>query len=39
MGVMMAPVEGSGTCPAWMQTVLNPAFSRSFTGGAYYRAG
>src|SRR5258705_13367270 len=28
---MMAPVEGSGTWPAWMQTVLNLAVSRSFT--------
>jgi hypothetical protein len=24
IGVMMAPVEGSGVCPAWMQSVENP---------------
>src|SRR5437763_362731 len=28
---MMAPVEGSGTWPAWMQIVLNLAVSRRFT--------
>jgi phosphoserine phosphatase RsbU/P len=28
----MAPVEGSGTWPAWMQMVLKRALSRSFTG-------
>jgi hypothetical protein len=27
---MMAPVDGSGTWPAWMQIVLNLAVSRSF---------
>jgi hypothetical protein len=31
--VTMAPVEGSGVWPAWMQTVLNRAESRSFTVG------
>ena len=31
MGVTMAPVEGSGTWPAWMQMVLNRARSESFT--------
>jgi hypothetical protein len=31
MGVMIAPVDGSGSCPAWMQIVLNRALSRSFT--------
>src|SRR5262245_30826780 len=25
MGVMIAPVDGSGSCPAWMQTVANRA--------------
>ena len=29
---MMAPVDGSGSWPAWMQMVLNRAFVRSFTG-------
>src|SRR5262245_29748730 len=24
MGVMIAPVEGSGSCPAWMQSVAKP---------------
>jgi sigma-B regulation protein RsbU (phosphoserine phosphatase) len=33
---MIAPVEGSGTWPAWMQTVLKRAFSRSFTGVREY---
>ena len=27
----MAPVEGSGIWPAWIQIVLNRAVSRSFT--------
>src|SRR5688500_4395803 len=26
MGVMMAPVEGSGSCPAWMQSVAKPMY-------------
>jgi hypothetical protein len=30
MGVTMAPVDGSGVWPAWIQMVSNPAFSRSF---------
>jgi hypothetical protein len=36
MGVMMAPVDGSGTWPAWMQIVLNLAVSRSFTVSKAY---
>jgi hypothetical protein len=28
---MMAPVDGSGTWPAWMQIVLKRAVSDSFT--------
>lgn len=37
MGVMIAPVEGSGVWPAWMQTVLKRAPLRSFTmKPAYY---
>ena len=31
IGVMIAPVAGSGSCPAWMQIVLNRASLRSFT--------
>src|SRR5687767_10214365 len=27
----MAPVDGSGSCPAWMHTVSNRAVSRNFT--------
>ena len=30
---MMAPVDGSGTWPAWMQRVLKRAFSGSLTAG------
>jgi hypothetical protein len=29
---MIAPVEGSGSCPAWMQTVEKRAVFGSFTG-------
>jgi hypothetical protein len=36
MGVMMAPVDGSGSWPAWMQTVLKRARSLSFTVGPFY---
>ena len=31
MGVMIAPVVGSGSCPAWMQMVEKRALSSSFT--------
>src|SRR4030095_345522 len=31
MGVMMAPVAGSGSCPAWMQRVGKRASGVSFT--------
>src|SRR4029079_14434121 len=30
MGVMIAPVDGSGSCPAWMQTVEKRADAGSF---------
>src|SRR5678815_1605216 len=30
MGVMIAPVDGSGSCPAWMQTVEKRAVFGSF---------
>ena len=33
-GVMMAPVDGSGSWPAWMQRVLNRARSVELHGGA-----
>jgi hypothetical protein len=37
---MMAPVDGSGTWPAWIQMVLNLAFSLSFkVPEAYYSVG
>ncbi len=34
----MAPVDGSGSCPAWMQIVLNRAVLSSFTQRSYYRS-
>jgi hypothetical protein len=36
MGVMIAPVDGSGSCPAWMQMVLKRAVSLSFTVALFY---
>ena len=37
MGVMIAPVAGSGSWPAWMQTVEKRASGGSFTR-RFYRA-
>src|SRR5918995_596065 len=35
---MMAPVPGSGSCPAWMHTVEKRAPSGSFTSQCYHSA-
>jgi hypothetical protein len=37
MGVMIAPVAGSGSWPAWMHRVENRASSGIFTPGFYPR--
>jgi hypothetical protein len=39
MGMMIAPVVGSGSWPAWMQIVEKRAWSESFTARSYQECG